>query len=114
MGHRGGVAGERLGAAEADRELRDLQRVEKAEALRLAALDEQRKGRSGAGAVALEDILLRPFLQTAELAEPLDRRMLLQEGADLGGILASTAPAQLARRAAAQQHPCGNGVDDGA
>src|SRR3546814_12134852 len=66
MGHRGGVAGERLGAAEADRELRDLQRVEKAEALRLAALDEQRKGRSGAGAVALEDILLRPFLQKAE------------------------------------------------
>src|SRR3546814_5357120 len=35
MGHRGGVAGERLGAAEADRELRDLQRVEKAEAVRL-------------------------------------------------------------------------------
>src|SRR3546814_5727238 len=76
---------------------RDLQRVEKAEALRLAALDEQRKGGSGAGAVALEDILLRPFLQKAEIAEPLDLRMLLQEGADLGGILARAAHAQLDR-----------------
>src|SRR3546814_3770805 len=98
MGHRGGVAGERLGAAEADRELRDLQRVEKAEALRLAALDEQRKGRSGAGAVAFEDILLRPFLQKAEIAEPLDLRMLLKEGADLGGIPARAAHARLDRQ----------------
>src|SRR3546814_230343 len=114
MRHRGGVAGERLGAAEADRELRDLQRVEKAEALRLASLDEQRKGRSGAGAVALEDILLRPFLQKAEIAEPLDLRMLLQEGADLGGILARAAHAQLDRLQAAQQHPGGIGVAAGA
>src|SRR3546814_14397951 len=105
MGHRGGVAGERLGAAEADRELRDLQRVEKAEALRLAALDEQRKGRSGAGAVALEDILLLPFLQNAAIAELLDLRMLLPDGAALGGILARPAPAQLDRTLAAQQRP---------
>ena len=41
VGHRRGVAGERLGAAEADRELGDLQRVEEAERLGLAALDEQ-------------------------------------------------------------------------
>ena len=38
MGHRGGRAGERLGAAKADREIGDLEGVEEREGLLLAAL----------------------------------------------------------------------------
>src|SRR3546814_10456023 len=56
MRHRGGVAGQRLGAAEADRELGDPERIEKGETLLLAALDVEREGRARAGAVAAEDI----------------------------------------------------------
>ena len=50
-----GMAGQRFGAAEADRELEDLQRVEEAEGLGLAALDVEREGRAGAGALRRED-----------------------------------------------------------
>ena len=51
MGHRRGVAGQRFGAAEADRQLEDLQGVEEGERLLLAALDVEREGRAGAGAL---------------------------------------------------------------
>ena len=44
MGHRRGRRGERLGAAEADRQLGDLQRVEEGEGLALAAFQIEREG----------------------------------------------------------------------
>src|SRR3954452_11601095 len=47
MRRRGRVRGKRFGAAEADRELEDAQRVEEAEGLGLAALDVEREGRAG-------------------------------------------------------------------
>src|SRR3546814_12143427 len=78
--HRRGVAGEGFGAAETDRQLRDAERVEKPEAFRLAALDEQREGRSGAGAVAFEDVALRPVLEKAEIAERSEERGVGKEG----------------------------------
>ena len=56
MGHAGGMARQRLGAAEADRELGDLERVEEGEGLRLAALQIEREGRARAGAVAAVDV----------------------------------------------------------
>ena len=76
MGHRRGRAGERLGAAEADREIGDLQRVEEGERLLLAALQVEREGRAGAGAMALVDVrLARAFLEEAEIADLLDLRV---------------------------------------
>src|SRR3954451_11511919 len=51
MRRRGRVRGKRFGAAEADRELEDAQRVEEAEGLGLAALDVEREGRAGGGAL---------------------------------------------------------------
>ena len=52
MGGGGRVAGQRFGAAEADGELEDLQRVEDAEGLRLAALDVEGEGRAGRRRIA--------------------------------------------------------------
>src|SRR3546814_8441223 len=86
MRHRGGVAGQRLGAAEADRELGDPERIEKGETLLLAALDVEREGRARAGAVAAEDIGLRVVLQKAELTDAPDLGVVAQEFAPLGGL----------------------------
>src|SRR3546814_4114048 len=102
--HCRGMARERLGAAEADRELRDLERVEEAETLLLAALDEEREGRTGAGAVAVENILLTRIRDEAEIAEPLDLGMVEKEGADLQRIHARPVEAEVERLEAAQQH----------
>ena len=51
MGHGCRVAGKRFGAAEADGQLEDLQRVQEAEGGRLAAVDVEGEGRAGAGAL---------------------------------------------------------------
>src|SRR5436309_13050079 len=59
MRRRTGVAGERFRPAEADRELEDLQLVEAREGLGDSALDVERKGRAGAGALRLVDTPLR-------------------------------------------------------
>jgi len=58
VSHRGGGGGEGFGAAEADGELGDLQRIEESEGLTLAALEIEREGRSRAGAVAIIDVAL--------------------------------------------------------
>src|SRR3981081_4914225 len=46
MCHGGGMARERLGTAEADRQLEDLQGIEESERLLLAALDVEGEGRA--------------------------------------------------------------------
>ncbi len=89
------MAGERLGAAQADRQLGDLERVEEAERLGLAALQVEREGRSRARAMAAEDVGLgRSVLKEAEIADMIDLGMVLQIGADLRRILARAAHAQ--------------------
>src|SRR3546814_14064301 len=97
------MARERLCAAEADRELRDLERVEEAEALLLAPLDEEREGRAGAGAMAVENILLTRIGDEPQIAESLDLGMVAQICADLQRIFARAAHAQFERFEAAQQ-----------
>src|SRR3546814_17168598 len=54
MGHRGRVAGKRIGAAKADGELHDLERIEESERPRLAALQIDREGGTGPGAMTAE------------------------------------------------------------
>src|SRR3546814_21202656 len=44
----------------------------------------------GAGAMAVENILLRAFGQEAEITETVDLRMIAKEGTDLLGIFART------------------------
>src|SRR5258708_24511228 len=115
MGHRCGRAGERLGAAKADREVGDLQRVEEGERLFLAALQIEREGRAGAGAMALKDVrLARSILEETEIADLLDLRMAAQEIAYLLGILAGAVHSKLERFEAAQEHPRSVRVADGA
>src|SRR3546814_3247295 len=82
------------------------------DALPFSALDEEREGRTGAGAVAVENILLTRIGDEAEIAEPLDLGMVAKEGADLQRILARAVHAQFERFEAAEQHPCGIGVAD--
>ena len=118
MRHPGRVAGERFGAAKRHGELGDAQRVEKGKALRLPALQEQRKGAARAKAVAAVDIGLplvaRRAFQKAEIADAFDLGMIAQESADLRRIFAGARHAQLQRLKAPQQHPRGVGVGDGA
>src|SRR3546814_12191233 len=87
------MARERLGAAEADRELRDLERVEEAEALLLAPLDEEREGRAGAGAMAVEHILLTRIGDETQIAESHALGMVAQICADLQRIFVRPATA---------------------
>src|SRR5688572_30778255 len=91
----------------------DGQRVEERERLALAAFQIERKGRSGAGAMALVDVRLpRPFLEKAEVADRLDFRMAAEEFADPGGVLTGAIHPELERLEAAQQHPRGVRVED--
>jgi len=81
MGHCGGRAGKRLGAAETDRELGDLQGVEEGESLAFAALEIERESRSRAGAMAVVDVgLARARLEETEVADRFDLGMVAQEG----------------------------------
>src|SRR5215213_4400385 len=107
MGHCGGRAGQRLGPAEADREVGDREVVEEGERLFLAALQVKRKGRAGAGAMPRVNIgLPRAFLQEAEVADLLDLWMMAEEFAHLDRILAGALHPKLQRLQAAQEHPC--------
>src|SRR5262249_28523553 len=110
--HRRRVRGQRLGAAEADREMRDLERVEESERLLLAALEVEREGGAGAGAMAAVDVGLAPFLEEAQITHALDLGMVLEEAADLLGILAGAGHPELERLEAAQEHPGGVGICD--
>ena len=115
MGHRGRGAGECLGAAEADREMGDLQGVEEGEGLLLAALQIEREGRAGAGAVAAVDVGLAgvaALLEEAEIADALDLGMVAQEAAHLVRILAGPDHSQLERLEAPQEHPGRIGIGD--
>ena len=89
MGHCGGRAGEGFGAAEADREMGDGQCVQERERLFLAALQVEREGRAGAGAMTLVNVrLARALFEEAQITDLLDLRVLAQERAYLGGIAA--------------------------
>src|SRR3546814_8455313 len=100
-----GMARQRLGPAQADGQLRDLQRVQKGEGLRLAALEVEREGRSRARAMATVYVGLPLGLRKAEIDDLLHLRLVLQPGADPGGILARPAHAQFQRLQRPQQHP---------
>ena len=52
------MADQRLGTAEADRQAEQLERVEEAEGLGLAAVDAEGEGRSGAAGLALHQVVL--------------------------------------------------------
>ena len=110
MRHRCGMAGERFRAAQADRQLRHLQRIEETEALGFAALDEDGEGAARAGAVAVVDILLARVLDHAEVAQPFDLGMVFEEVAYLLCVLPCALHPQLDRFEAAQQHPCRVGI----
>src|SRR5205085_10987677 len=98
-----------------DREMRDLQRIEEGETLPFAALQIEREGGTGAGAVAAVNVRLpgvTAFLEEAEIADALHLRMIAQEAAHLVGILAGAGHAKLQRLEAAEQHPGGVGIGD--
>src|SRR6185437_9453602 len=89
MGHRRRGARESLGAAEADREIGDLQRVEEGERLLLPALEVEREGRARAATMALEDVrLARALLEEDKIADLFDLRVAAEEVANLLRILA--------------------------
>src|SRR3546814_1098738 len=73
-------------------------------------LDEEREGRAGAGAMAVENILLTRIGDEPQIAESLDLGMVAQICADLQRIFARAAHAQFERFEAAQQHPGGVGI----
>ncbi|CAB5370589.1 unnamed protein product [Rhizophagus irregularis] len=116
MRHRRRVRGERLGAAQRHRQLGDFQRVEEGERLLLAALQDQREGRSGTGAMARIDVGLalhpRRIGEEAEIADSLDLGVATQEATHLDRIFARAAHAQFECLQAAHQHPRGIGVAD--
>ena len=100
--HRGRMARQRLGPAEADRELGDGEIVEEAEAFRLASLDEHREGRSRAQTMAVIDVLLARIADHAEIAKARHLGMALQPGANLGRVLSRALHPQFDRLEAAQ------------
>src|SRR3546814_5883864 len=77
-------------------------------------LDEEREGWAGSGAMAVENILLKWIGDEPQIAESLDLGMVAQICADLQRIFARAAHAQFERFEAAQQHPGGVGIADGA
>src|SRR3569833_3059718 len=104
MGHGRGRAGERLGASEAHREVRDLERVKEGERLLFSAFEIEREGRSGARAMALENVgLARSLVEKTQIADLLDFGVALQEVAHLFRILPGAAHPQLERFEAAQK-----------
>src|SRR3954470_20018597 len=110
MGHRRRRARQRLGAAEADGEMRDAERIEEGEGLLLAALQIEREGRAGAGAVAAVDVRLpgvAAVLEEAEIADALDLGVVAKEAADLVRILPGPDHPELEGLEAPQQHPSG-------
>ena len=108
MGRRRRVRGEAFGAAEADRQLHHLQRVEEAEGFRLAAMDADREGRADARALRGEDArLIGPGRQIAEPEHLLHLGVALKVGADHAGVLGRPADAQFERFEAAAEHPGG-------
>src|SRR5262245_9796860 len=81
-GVRGGgwMARQRLGAAEADRELEELQRVEKAECRGLPAGDVEGEGRAGAGALrGIDAALWRIRCVEGQVVQALDAGVIAQE-----------------------------------
>ncbi len=110
MRHRRRVAGQRFGAAQADRQLGDFKVIQKAKTLCLAALDKDREGGTGTAAMAVIDILLTRIVDHAEISQPRHLGMRFQERADLGGIFARPAHPQFERFEAAAQHPGGIGI----
>ena len=112
--HRGGVAGECFGSAQADRELGDAKRVEECERFGLTALDEQRKCTARPLAVPRIDILLARVGDHAEIAQSVDLGVVLEEGADLSRVFARAGHPQFDGFQAAQQHPCSIRIADGA
>src|SRR3546814_10911873 len=99
MGHRGRVAGKRLGAAKADGELHDLERIEESERLRLAALQIEREGGAGTGAMAAVDVgPPRIGIEKAEIADTLHAGMVPQPCAVLRRSFARARHAQLQSR----------------
>src|SRR3546814_487528 len=102
------LAGKRLGAAKADGELHDLERIEESERLRLAALQIEREGGAGTGAMAAVDVGLPRFgIEKAEIADTFHAGMVLQPCADLRRAFARARHAQLQRLKAPEQHPGG-------
>src|SRR5690606_33313911 len=91
MGHRGGMARQRFRAAKTDRQLRDLERVEKGERLRLPALEIEGEGRSRAGAMAAVDVRLPIGFGEAEIDDLFHLRLVLEPGANLFRIFARAA-----------------------
>src|SRR5206468_9097693 len=83
------------------------------ERLLLAALEIERESRTGAGAMAFEDVgLTRAFFEEAQIADLLDLRMAAEEIAHLRGILAGAVHPQFQRLEATQKHPGGVRVAD--
>ena len=112
MGGRGGVAGERFGAPEAHRELEDLEGVQDAERLRLAAPHVEREGRARRLALRLVDAPLRRALgQVGEVVHLRDRRVLGEEGGDDLAVAVGAAHAQRQRLERAAEHPAGMRVE---
>src|SRR3982751_1270393 len=95
--------------------MRNLQRVEEGERLLLAALQIEREGRTGAGAMAVVDVRLpRSFFQKAEIADAFDLWMLAQEFAYRDRVLAGALHPEFKRLEAPEQHPGGIRVADAA
>src|SRR5207245_7271828 len=98
MHRRRRVAYQRFGAAETDRELEDLERVEELESFPLAALDVEGEGGAGGTALLLEDAARRIILgQKGGEVDLGDAPMLGEEMGDDLGIAAGGGHAQRQR-----------------
>src|SRR5579863_3333730 len=106
MGRSGGVARERLGPAQADRELENLERVQQTECRLESALDVDRKRRAGARALCVVD-LAGPAVrrQQAQRMDLANTRMLAQEARYRGRVAARRGHAQRHGLERTAEHP---------
>src|SRR5258708_17123687 len=112
MCHGGGMAGERLGTAEADRQLEYLQGIEESERLLLAAFDVEGEGRARPRALPCIDRLCwRAILQERQVVHLADLGMIAEKLGDTPGIRVGSLHPEPERLERAPQHPAGERIE---
>ena len=111
MGHGGGVRGQSLGPAQADRELDHLELIQHREGFGFAALDLETESRARTLALAFEDLPIGMVLgQKAQIPDRRDPGMPAQKVRRLARALGGGGHSELERFERPHQHPAGVGI----
>ena len=101
-----------FGAAEADREFDDLQRIEQPKRFRFAALDREAEGRAGARALSVEHVSIAASrFEKSEVVDGGDLVVRPQEARDQGRVHGGPVHAQRHRLHRPHDHPRGVRVE---